>query len=112
MKTVTVTAETDAATTDFHITETARLFGFLPVPVQYDARVTIKTPGTEVHYHSQVQRGVVLHISWKVETNAAGKVLLKEQIEVQASAIIARIFIRLLCKAHLQTIAQLKTQLV
>lgn len=112
MKTVTVTATLDATTTDFHITETARLFGFIPLPVQYDARVKIIQTGTEVHYDSQVQPGVVLHISWNVETDNAGKVVLTEQIEVQGNNIIAGIFIRMLCKAHVQTIAQLKKQLV
>lgn len=112
MKTVTVTATPDAATTDFHITETARLFGFIPLPVQYDARVTIIQPGTEVNYDSQVQRGVVLHISWNVETDNAGKVVLTERINVQGNNIIAGVFIRMLCKAHVQTMVQLKKQLV
>lgn len=112
MKTVTVKATPDAAKTDFHITETARLFGFIPLPVQYDARVTIIQPGTEVHYDSQVQRGVVLHICWNVETDNAGKVVLTERINVQGNNIIAGVFIRMLCKAHLHTMAQLKKQLV
>ncbi len=112
MKTVTVIATPDAVTTVYHITETAKLFGFIPFPVQYDARVTIIQPGTEVHYDSQVQRGVVLHICWKVTTTATGSVVLTEQIDVQANNIIAGLFIPMLCKAHLQTIAQLKTQLV
>lgn len=112
MKTVTVTATPDENTTDYHITETAQLFGFIPFPVQYDARVTITKPGTEVHYDSQVQRGVLLHICWNLTTNAAGSVVLNEQIEIKANTVIARIFIRLLCRAHLQTMERLKTKLV
>jgi hypothetical protein len=112
MKTVSVTATPGEHITDYHITETAQLFGFIPMPVQYDARVTIIQTGTEVHYDSQVQRGVVLHICWKVETNEAGSVELNEQIEVKANAIIAAVFMRMLRKAHLETIAELKTKLV
>lgn len=112
MKTITVIGTPAADETDYHVTETAQLFGFIPFPVTYNARVTIIKPGSEVAYYSAVKKGVMLRIRWLFEKTKPGSVTVTESIEVEGGNMIAGMFIRMLGKAHLKTMACLREKIV
>ena len=111
MKTATVIAQPTPQQTVFHITETAILLGFIPYPVVYDATVTETESDKTVEYFSDIKKMIQLAIHWRVEKTSPGEITVFEKVEVTGNKLLSGVFIKLLAKAHLKSMENLKLKL-
>lgn len=93
-------SESTAEFKEYWIEEELLLFGFIPNRPSYSARVSEMIPGKHVRYTSQVKKNLHLSIDFVVSGNGSGKVLVEEQIVLQANRLVAHLFFRILRKAH------------
>lgn len=77
------------------------VLGIIPMWPAYTAKVFEVEKGRHIRYTSPVQRGVDLVIDFTLEKRK-GKTIVNEDIVVTANPIIAKVFLGILKKAHLQ----------
>ncbi|MCW3072240.1 MAG: hypothetical protein JWO44_2130 [Bacteroidetes bacterium] len=94
----------------FHINESVLLLGFIPMKPHYPAEVT-EHEGTIV-YNSHVRKGVDLEIRFSFSEGRQGCTTITERVEVTANAIIARILLHTIRKAHTDIFRALEKRVV
>ena len=95
--------------TAFEIEEKTRLFGFIPMKPKYKALVSEAENGN-IRYDSQVKKKVRLQIDFTFVI--IGPIcVVTEDILVEGNKLIAGIFIGILKKMHLKTMANMKFNL-
>jgi hypothetical protein len=77
------------------------VLGIIPMWPKYTAKVFEVEQGKHIRYTSPVQRGVNLVIDFTLEKQN-GKTIVTEDVVVTANPIIAKVFLGILKKAHLQ----------
>lgn len=92
----------------FSIQESVNLFGIIPIQPVYEATVIELQEGKQIEYISTVKKGVELQIVISFSENPEKTATsITETVTIKANQIIARIFIKLIEKAHKKAIENL-----
>jgi hypothetical protein len=90
----------------FRVHESLRLFGFIPQRPVYEAVVSSDGPGI-VTWTARIRDRLDLAIRWSAESETA----IEERIELAPGGLAARVFARILERAHVPTIGRLAATL-
>jgi len=89
---------TKTGTKTFYVNESVLLLGFIPMKPEYSVEV-VENGGTII-YNSHVRKGVDLQIRFSFSEHGDGYTTITEQVDVTAIAVIARILLYTIKKAH------------
>lgn len=90
---------------EYRVKERTNLFGFIPMRPGYNATVTEVEKGKLIRYDSQVKKNVKLEIVFSFEEHST---TVKEDITITSNKLVARIFMGILKKMHLQVMQNIR----
>ena len=109
---VTETKNISTSNRTYHVNESLKLWGLIPMKPSYDVEVTIIEPERHIHYKSEVSKGVLLEIDYTfVENKNSNEVKIVEAIMLKGYPIINSVFLALLKKTRTGLIDLIRNEL-